>query len=167
MDLTGRSAGAVAGKFAYGALFVLAWPALLAVWAQRLDRLGAVPWPAPSALVWAAGLATGLALMAAAMHALWRHGGGLPMNAFPPDRLVERSVFGVFNHPIYVGFCLAAFSLASLAGSPAGFWLVAPVASCAAAALVCGYEGPALAARSWDCLSPMKPALQLGGGRRL
>ena len=49
-------------------------------------------------------LAMGVALMGFGMLALWRDGGGLPMNAFPPPRLVTGSIYALVPHPIYVGF---------------------------------------------------------------
>jgi protein-S-isoprenylcysteine O-methyltransferase Ste14 len=112
----------VIGKTAYGLLFVLLWPALLAAWAFRLDQSALVTWPVPLAVpVAASALVGGIILIAAAMRALWVHGGGLPMNAFPPRRLVEQSAYRLFTHPIYLGHALAIFGAAALANSPAGF----------------------------------------------
>ena len=129
------------GKALYGALFILVWPAALAGWAWALDRQGFVTWdvPVPPALAIGAEI-SGFTLMAAAMIALWIHGDGLPMNAFPPKRLVEQSVYALFGHPIYVGFALMTFAAAALAGSRAGFWIVAPIAALSCVALVLGYE---------------------------
>jgi membrane-associated phospholipid phosphatase len=69
------------------------------------------------------------------------------MNAFPPQRLVEESAYRLFAHPIYVGFSVVAFAVAAAAGSPSGFWIVAPIAVLAAVALVLSYEGPDALAR--------------------
>jgi hypothetical protein len=136
------------GKVLYGSLFVVAWPAALARWAWGLDRQEWVTWPVPvPATAGATVVLLGVALMCAAMIALWVHGGGLPMNAFPPKRRVERSVYRLFAHPIYVGFSIAAFAVAAAAGSPSGFWVVAPITVLAAVALVLGYEGPDVLAR--------------------
>lgn len=136
------------GKWAYGLTFTVLLPLLLAVWSVRLDALGLglwpIPWPAALGL---APLAAGVAMMAWAMAALWRLGGGLPMNAYPPPRYVTAAAYAWFDHPIYVGFVLAAVGAAILAGSPAGLWLVAPLLALAASALVLGYEGPALRRR--------------------
>src|SRR5262245_25846675 len=132
------------GKFAYGLLFVLLWPALLAAWAFRLDHSAFVTWPVPLAgPVAASALVGGIILIAVAMRARWVRGGGLPMNGFPPRRLVEQSAYRLFTHPIYFGHALAVFGAAALANSPAGFWIVAPVAALATVALVRGYEGRA------------------------
>jgi len=135
-------------KWAYGALFVGVIPFLLALWSWRLDALGTIMWPIivprPLAL---AGLFAGVALMLAGMHALFVFGKGLPMNAFPPRHLVERSVFRLIPHPIYTGFCLCVFSSSVLLNSRAGFWIAGPVSIVAVLALVFGYEGPALRRR--------------------
>src|SRR5580692_727456 len=136
------------GTVLYGALFVVAWPTALAGWAWALDRQEWVSWPVPvPAAAGATAALLGVALMCAAMIALWIHGGGLPMNAFPPQRRVERSAYRVLAHPIYVGFSIAAFAVAAAAGSRSGFWVVAPIALLAAVALVLGYEGPDVLAR--------------------
>lgn len=75
------------------------------------------------------------------------HGGGLPMNAYPPPRYVDRGVYRWLRHPIYCGFLAAAAGVVLVTGSPAGLWLVLPVLTLAIAALVVGYETPALRAR--------------------
>lgn len=135
----------VAARVAYGAIFMLLWPGLLAAWAIGLDQAAFVTWPVPLPIWLAvAGLAAGIILMASGMRALWVHGGGLPMNAFPPARLVERSAYRLFTHPIYAGHAIAIFCAAALLGSPAGFWVVAPFAALASVALVLGYEGRAI-----------------------
>jgi len=135
-------------KSAYGALFAVVLPLLLAGWAWRLDDLGTITWPVivPPALAWI-GLCCGALLMLAGMRALWVFGKGLPMNAFPPQHRVERSVFRLVPHPIYSGFCLGLFGYFALVRSPAGFWIVGPVTILAVLALVFGYEGPELRQR--------------------
>jgi hypothetical protein len=112
---------------------------LLILWAVATAAV--VPLPAIHAPAAGALLAVaGLLLMAAGMVALAVHGGGLPMNAYPPPRLVARGVYGWTGQPIYVGFIAAALGAALVAGSPSGVWLVVPVAALALAALVLGYE---------------------------
>jgi hypothetical protein len=138
--------GTFAAKCAYGALFVVALPALLWAWAAHAQVAAGWPLPLPAAAGWLL-LAGGLSLMAVAMRALWRHGDGLPMNAFPPRRHVARGAYAVLAHPIYVGFAGACAGAALAAQSGAGCWLVAPSATLGAAALVLGHEGPALRAR--------------------
>jgi membrane-associated phospholipid phosphatase len=89
----------------------------------------------------------GIAAMLAGMFALWRHGGGLPMNAFPPPRFVDRNIYGVVPHPIYGGFVLACAGAAIYSGSASGLWLVTPAAALGCSALVLGYELPDLRKR--------------------
>ena len=131
------------GPWAYGALFTVVLPLLLAGWAWRLDGSGLALWPLPLP-AWMGALLTavGLGLMAAAMRDLWLLGHGLPMNAFPPKKLVRQSCYAWLRHPIYVGFVCCVAGVAVLAGSRAGFWMAAPLSALACAALVVGYEAP-------------------------
>lgn len=133
------------GKLAYGALFCVLLPAMLAVWARRLDTSGATFWPQPFP-AWAGGaaLSAGLALMAAGIWELWTKGGGLPMNAYPTTRFVTSSVYALLAHPIYLAFILMVVGASVMANSPAGLWLVTPVVGLGTVALVLGYEGPKL-----------------------
>lgn len=142
----GRRAAAVAARVAYGAAFVVALPVGLVAWARAT-----APWvslPAPHA-PWAGRLAAalGVALVAWGMAALWRRGGGLPMNAFPPRRFVRAGPYRVLAHPIYVGAVLAWAGGAVAAGSASALWLVTPALALGCAALVLGYERDDLAAR--------------------
>ena len=118
------------------------WPA-----GPRLDRLVALPRAIHAPLAGTLPAAAALLLMLAAMRALWRRGGGLPMNAFPPVRLVRGGLYGLLPHPIYLGFVLACAGGAILCGSAAGLLLVTPLVALAAAALVWGYERDDLARR--------------------
>ena len=89
-------------RLAYGALFVVALPLLLALWAGRLDRLLTLPsLGAPLAGVGTA--AAGAALLGAGIYALRRYGGGWPMSPFPPRQLVAHGVYRVLADPIYLG----------------------------------------------------------------
>lgn len=140
-------------RLAYGTLFVVLLPVLLALWAARLDallpNLGGTGDEAIVAMPIAGGalLAAGLALMAWAMLSLRVVGGGLPMNAFPPPRLVESGPYALVPHPIYVGFAMACFGAGLACGSPAMLFIVAPAATLAAAALAIGHETPDLRRR--------------------
>jgi protein-S-isoprenylcysteine O-methyltransferase Ste14 len=134
------------GKLAYGILFVAMLPAALAAWARatagvvRLPALHSQPLGAMLVL-------TGLVLMGAGMVALVTWGGGLPMNAYPPPRLVSSGVYAVLAHPIYGGFTAAVAGAAVATGSASGLWLVAPAVALACAALLLGYELPDLERR--------------------
>lgn len=127
------------GKALYGALFALALPLLLLAWARATAT--AIPLAAPFT-PWAglAASAAGLALMLSGTAALWWHGGGLPMNAFPPPRYVTRGIYGLVAHPIYIGFSMLVAGMAVAMQSGSGFWLVSPAAMLGCAALVLGYE---------------------------
>ncbi|MDO4796146.1 MAG: prolipoprotein diacylglyceryl transferase [Brachymonas sp.] len=137
------------GKWAYGSLFTVLLPAVLVLWAWGLETaLGLALWPLPLPAWAGGGLALlGLGLMIAAMRDLWVLGKGLPMNAFPPERLVHQSSYAWLRHPIYVGFVLLVAGVSVLAGSRAGFWIVAPMMALACAALVLGHEAPAMRRR--------------------
>ena len=136
----------IAVQWAYGGAFVVALPACLAAWGQSADRFIALP--APDAPVAGRALAAaGLALVVWAFFALFRDGGGLPMNAFPPPRFVASGPYRFLAHPIYVGFCAAVFGFAMAAGSPSGFWVIGPAIGLACAALVLGYEAADLRRR--------------------
>jgi protein-S-isoprenylcysteine O-methyltransferase Ste14 len=130
----------------YGALFVVIIPVGLVLWARALAPV--VPLAAVHSLPGGAILVVaGAALMLAGMTALMVHGDGLPMNAFPPARLVRLGVFRWIRNPIYIGFGFAVAGGAIAAGSAAGLWVVAPVAALGAGALWFGYERHALLAR--------------------
>lgn len=138
-----------AAKILYGCLFVLVLPVLLIIWAVRTDSV--VNLPAVHSPTWgmAAGGA-GILLMALGMASLWRQGGGLPMNAFPPPRYVSGGIYRAFSHPIYVGFAALCFGVSIAFGSASGLWLVTPTLILASAALVLGFELPDMLARFGD-----------------
>jgi prolipoprotein diacylglyceryltransferase len=128
------------GKLLYAFAFCVALPVILLVWAGLLDA----KFPALSA---AGGRALGWPLIFAggggmlwAMWDLWHFGGGLPMNAFPPDRFVARGLYGWLPHPIYLGFTLLMLGVFAAANMPAGIWIVSPVLWLGTTALVIGYE---------------------------
>ena len=127
------------GKVAYAALFCIVLPALLWLWARAAEP--SVTLPAVQSTIGGALLAgVGAALMLAGMFGLRVHGGGLPMNAFPPPRRAERGIYAWLDHPIYAGFCVSVAGAAVWTGSRAGLWLVTPCTVLACAALVLGYE---------------------------
>jgi protein-S-isoprenylcysteine O-methyltransferase Ste14 len=130
----------------YGIFFVAAVPLLLALWADSSGN--AVQLPAVHEPLWGALLAAcGVIVLLVGMAALWRDGGGLPMNAFPPPRFVARGIYALLPHPIYGGFVLACAGVSIACGSASGLWLVTPCVALACAALVLGYEVPDLRKR--------------------
>ncbi|HEY3287189.1 MAG TPA: prolipoprotein diacylglyceryl transferase family protein [Gemmatimonadaceae bacterium] len=141
-------------KLAYGLLFVGVLPALLVRWAWRLDRWVQLPVPHTA---WAgAGLvAAGMALMTAGTLALWRYGNGLPMSAFPPERLVARGVYRLVADPLYVGAVAMAFGTSLVFTSPGGLWIVSPVFALACVAWVMGFERERTRARFGAVAEPL------------
>jgi protein-S-isoprenylcysteine O-methyltransferase Ste14 len=130
-------------KVLYGAVFVVVLPLALVLWAHGARdavHIAALHEPAPGAML----MALGVAVTLAGMISLWRYGGGLPMNAFPPPRFVEIGIYGLVPHPIYGGFVIACAGVAIYFGSASGLWLVTPVVALGSAALVLGYELPDL-----------------------
>lgn len=148
-------------KMLYGFTFVVAVPAALAAWAHASRP--AVQLAALHSHCLGACLAgIGIAMTLAAMISLWRHGGGLPMNAFPPPRFVDRNIYGAVPHPIYAGFVIACAGVAIFSGSASGLWLVTPAAALGCSALVLGYELPDLRKRfgapAFSCWLPLAAA---------
>jgi len=127
------------GKMLYGALFVAVLPGLLILWAAAARPNVSLPVYGGPLLGYPMA-ACGLGLMLAAMWQLWRVGLGLPMNAFPPAKLVSRGAFQWVPHPIYTGFVGMCLGVSMIAGSAAGLWLVTPSILLASTALVVGYE---------------------------
>jgi protein-S-isoprenylcysteine O-methyltransferase Ste14/membrane-associated phospholipid phosphatase len=148
--LPGRTAATAAssafGKSAYAALFVVVVPAILVAWARGAAEVVSLP-PLRSVPMGAALVIAGLALVAAGAWALRVHGGGLPMNAYPPPRFVERGVYALVPHPMYVGFCGIVLGISLASGSASGVYLVAPMTALGCVALVLGYERHDLARR--------------------
>lgn len=127
------------GRLLYGLFFVGVVPAALWLWARALDP----EFPLPPVHLPAAGVVAGVAglvLMATGIFQLVTRGAGLPMNAFPPPRLVRSGVFRWIDNPIYLGFGLLVAGCGLATGSAAGLWLVTPVVAMAMTALVLGYE---------------------------
>src|SRR5690349_4177915 len=114
-----------AAKVLYGALFAVALPVLLILWARAAADVVSLPVfkNLPAGMVLAA---IGAWMMIAGWVALWRDGGGLPMNAFPPPRFVSRGPYRIVSHPIYVGFVGLCLGMSIVTGSASGLWLVTP-----------------------------------------
>jgi protein-S-isoprenylcysteine O-methyltransferase Ste14 len=137
---------ALAGRLLYGALFLAVLPALLVLWARATHDLVHAP-VIHDVVVGAIVAAYGAVIMLAGMVALWKRGGGVPMNAFPPPRFVAGGMYALAPHPIYGGFVIVCAGVAVYAGSASGLWLVTPVVALGCAALVLGYELPDLRLR--------------------
>ncbi len=135
-----------AGRVLYGVVFAVAVPIALVFWARGTAGIMHTPVfldPLSGLAIAALGVVTVLI----GMFALWRRGGGLPMNAFPPPRFVTSGIYGLVPHPIYGGFVIACGGVAIFAGSASGLWLITPAVALACSALVLGYEMPDLRQR--------------------
>jgi protein-S-isoprenylcysteine O-methyltransferase Ste14 len=136
----------VLGPIAYGALFCLGVPALLVAWSSRLDAIHELPDPLHDERGMLLVVA-GFALAAWSMLVLRRRGGGLPMNAYPTVRRVDAGPYALLAHPIYAGFVVVVLGAALAGGSAAALWVAFPASILGCAALVIGYEEPALRTR--------------------
>jgi hypothetical protein len=125
----GMSASGLAARLAYGAAFALALPAALVLWARAASEREPT-----RAAVDARGrrCSRGVLLAAAAMRALWVHGSGLPMNAFPPPRRVARPTAHWRTRSTSASSRAARARRCSRARPPA--WLVTPAAAAGCAA---------------------------------
>jgi protein-S-isoprenylcysteine O-methyltransferase Ste14 len=129
----------VLAKTSYGLLFVVVLPALLVAWAQATESHVAAP-AIHSTFLGIALCAIGVGFLLSGWTALWRFGGGLPMNIAPPPRFVSKGIYAVVPHPIYTGFCLLCLGVALAEGSASGLWLVTPCVILGCFSLVLGYE---------------------------
>jgi protein-S-isoprenylcysteine O-methyltransferase Ste14 len=149
----------VIGRVLYGALFVLAVPLGLFVWATRLAPVVPLPVPPVPGLGLAAA-AVGLVLLMLGIADLIRRGRGLPMNAFPPRLFVRTGIYRWLRNPIYIGFGLAVAGVSLARGSAAGLWVITPITILGMLALAWGYERHDLVTRFGpSCLEP--PLLSL------
>jgi phosphatidylglycerol:prolipoprotein diacylglycerol transferase len=136
----------------YGAVFVLFVPLGLVAWSNTVKiPLVAVHWPG-----WGFGIALGgLCILSAGMLTLILLGKGLPMNAFPPVRLVTQGIYSILPHPIYLGFTLICLGVSLQHGSATGLWLTTPIVALSCLALVIGYENPSLLRRHSHLPEPL------------
>ena len=130
-----KLASTVLNKTLYAILFLVVIPVLLIYWAQRTEDLINIDIKGSVDLGWWLVIG-GVCLMLWAMYFLWRRGKGLPMNAFPPERLVSSGPYRIFRHPIYVGFVLAIAGYFITIDSDSGLWLVTPVVIISIVALI-------------------------------
>lgn len=134
------------GQITYGAFFCLVLPASLATWCAAVEPRLALP-TINRPLAGAAFGALGLALIAVSTAHLVIRGGGWPMNAFPPVRLVMSGPYAWIENPIYWGFVFIIAGGAIGFGSAAALWIALPTAALGITALVVGYERDATQAR--------------------
>ena len=127
---------AAMGKILYALAFCLLLPLLLVLWASS----GVIGYRIPDAIYGWPALLVGAGLMLTGMTNLWTYGKGLPMNAFPPERLVREGAFRLLPHPIYTGFCLMCAGVSIILESPTGLYLTTPIMALCCFALVHGHE---------------------------
>lgn len=142
------------GQFAYGVVFVVVLPILLATWAVLLDRRLTVPSIASPAVGWLLA-ALGTIAIAAAIVELRVRGRGWPMSPYPPERLVTSGIYRLVAHPIYLGCSMLVAGLSIALGSPAGLWIVTPVFIAMCVAWVWGNENERTIAQ----FGPRPPAI--------
>ncbi|WP_297695308.1 prolipoprotein diacylglyceryl transferase family protein [uncultured Eudoraea sp.] len=129
----------VLNKVLYAVIFLILIPIILVYWAKatsihfndlnvRSHETGAVIF------------LLGCILLIWGMLALIVKGEGLPMNAFPPKKLVKEGAYRLLHHPIYWGFGLMVLGYFVYIGSFSGIWLITPITVLAMVALVLGYE---------------------------
>jgi protein-S-isoprenylcysteine O-methyltransferase Ste14 len=146
-------------KILYGLAFAVVLPAFLFRWAHALDaQYPELPTIGSRGTGWPL-VIIGAALILRATWELWRLGGGLPMNAFPPQRHVARGLYGWLPHPIYTGFALSMLGGFISLRLPAGVWIVSPVLWVGTTALVVGYERLAVRRLFGDSLPRPRLAL--------
>jgi len=155
-----------AGKVIYSATFLVLVPLGLVGWAAATERV--VHLPAVTSLPLGATLVcVGALLMLWGMKDLWSYGGGLPMNADPPPRLVDRGAYRLLPHPIYTGFSMLAVGVSMMVGSASGLWLVSPLVMLGCAALVLGYEDHDLRERFGRGATGLPAADELSASRAI
>lgn len=129
----------VLGKVLYALIFNAVIPVLLWFWAKLTAPFIKFP-PIESLPVGISILIIGVVLIIWGMLTIVRFGKGLPMNPYPPKKLVAEGPFRIVRHPIYWGFGIAVCGTSIAAGSASGLWLVTPVTIMSMVALVWGYE---------------------------
>ncbi len=144
-----KNSKSIAGKILYGLLFLGILPFLLCLWANYTDHI--VRYPAIGSFLGGVILsAIGGILMIWGMLALMIYGKGLPMNPYPPRKLVKEGPYRLTKHPIYLGFGILLIGVSIFMNSASGLWLVAPVTILGMVALVWGHERIGLSQRYPD-----------------
>ncbi len=148
------------GKVAYAAFFCLLLPALLLFWGWRLTQfMPGLPSVSGLTCLSVGLMVPGLVLVLTAMWQLWKNGEGLPMNAYPPTRLVRQKLYRWIPHPIYLGSMLVLAGAFLLIDAAAGIWIVLPCFIGGICALLYGFEEPDLKRRFGAQYRPPETAL--------
>lgn len=129
----------VLGKILYALLFLGILPILLWLWANHTGHL--VRYPSIGSSFWGIAIGSvGGILMVWGMLALMKYGKGLPMNLYPPKKLVKKGPYRLLRHPIYWGFGILLVGASLMMESASALWLVTPVTITGMIALVWGHE---------------------------
>lgn len=124
-------------QFLYGLFFIAVVPVFLFFFSAKVE----VPFRGfQSQGIGGLVTAIGLLIMFRGMWEIYIVGKGLPMNAFPPKKLVTTGIYGIFPHPIYLGFCMGVLGVSIALGSATGLWLTTPLTALGCIALSVGYE---------------------------
>lgn len=144
----------------YGVAFVILLPLCLILWSVYLDKSIDLPVPGwkPVAI---AVMAPGIILIAKGMLDLWVMGKGLPMNAFPPGKLVTRGIYAWLAHPIYLGAALLSAGVSLWYRSGSGLYIVTPILVLGMVSLVYGYEKAAIFKIFGDTARQYRPILSI------
>ncbi|CAF3720815.1 unnamed protein product [Rotaria sordida] len=138
------------GKIFYGSLFIILLPLIFIFWSKQTENYILLPIPKNS-IIPILFILFGIIFMFSAMLELWIKGHGLPMNAYPPPKLVTTGLYKIFSHPIYIGSSLFSFGISIYFQSKSGCWLISPILTLSWLALVYGYENDDLKKRFSDC----------------
>lgn len=129
------------GKLLYGALFIIVIPSYF-VWLTQHIQLSLPKVYAP--YLGYGLIILGISILLTGFADLFFRGKGLPMNAFPPQKLVINGLYGLLPHPIYLGFISLVAGIALVMASAPLLWLIVPLIMLGCATLVWGYERPYL-----------------------
>jgi protein-S-isoprenylcysteine O-methyltransferase Ste14 len=152
--------GSFAGKFFYGALFMVILPGIAIYWAATLDAT--IDWPVPKLPILAVGVTLlGLLMILIGMLHLAIWGRGLPMNAYPPKQLVTRGIYSLFPHPIYVGAVLVSTGISLWYRSSSCLYIVTPLIAGMILSLLYGYELPTMEKRFGNAMARYRPLFAL------
>ena len=162
-----RDLCSLVGKILYGTLFVVVIPALLVFWSTILER--SINWPVPN---WPLAIVLGIVLsgvlvMIKGMFDLYKYGGGLPMNAYPPAKFVAQGIYAYVPHPIYLAVVVLAVGIALWQRSSSGLYVVSPILALAILALVYGYERLAMRKRFGDAVIEYQPLLSVAVSKKI
>jgi protein-S-isoprenylcysteine O-methyltransferase Ste14 len=129
----------ILARIFYALLFIVVLPALLILWTRSVGHLFLFPVPGNSVSGYILA-GSGLIFLVSGMLQIVVQGKGLPMSAFPPERLVTTGLYRLTRHPIYLGAILVCAGLSILFHSSAGLWFITPLLVLMIAVWTTGFE---------------------------